>query len=125
MVEDNTTFAEVVRRFLSRHEIEVVHELNGERAWARIEQDGDSYGLVVSDMHMPRLNGLGLLNRMRAEPRTRDVPIMLLTSDSDVELELQALSAGADLVLLKSVDPRLLGLHIKRLLGMTRAEGGA
>jgi two-component system chemotaxis response regulator CheY len=124
MVEDNSTFAEVVIRFLSRHEIEVVHELNGERAWLRIEREPEAFGLLVSDMHMPKMNGLSFLSRVRAEPRFRTLPVLLLTSDSDVELEVQALSAGADLVLLKSVDPRLLGLHIKRMLGVPLASVG-
>ncbi len=118
LVEDNQTFASVVSRFLVRHGFEPIHVSNGEAAWKHLASQGESIELIISDVHMPKMNGVEFLGKLRAIPALKNIPILMLTSDADIELELRALRSGASLLLLKSVDPRLICLHAQRLAGM-------
>src|SRR3546814_8907706 len=74
--------------------------IDGLDAWEVLEaRDVD---LVVSDVEMPRMDGIELTAKMRGTARTRDIPIILLTareSDSD---RLRGMQAGADAYLIKS-----------------------
>lgn len=130
LIEDNQTFASVVARFLSRHGFEPVHVSHGEAALRQLECSRDRVELIICDMHMPKMNGVEFLHRLRRRSKDRAsktaihehqvdrIPAIMLTSDTDLELELEAIRAGADLLLLKSVDPRLICIHAQRLVGM-------
>ena len=53
---------------------------NGEDAWSKIQ--AAPFDLAILDIHMPRLNGEALLTRVRAEPSHRDLPIVIVSSES-------------------------------------------
>src|SRR5690606_29309802 len=57
--------------------------------------------LVVSDVMMPRLDGLELVSRLRADPRTASVPVLLLSARAGEEASIEGLEAGADDYLVK------------------------
>ncbi len=60
--------------------------------------------LVVTDYYMPNLDGLGLVKRLRADPRGSRVPVMVITSDDLRRTKIRLLQAGADDFLVKPVD---------------------
>ncbi len=72
--------------------------------------------VVVTDYMMPELDGLGLINALRSEPRTANIPIIMLTAKSRVEDRLDVREAGADIYLTKPFSPRELRASIKQLL---------
>lgn len=63
---------------LSRAGYEVRCACDGEQAWQEIERDRPD--VVVTDLQMPRLNGLGLARRVRETVATRDLPVIMLTA---------------------------------------------
>ena len=65
---------------------------------------------------MPGLSGLELLREIRNLRILENVPIVILTSDDDVEVEIELVSAGANAFVTKNEDPRVLGAHVDRLL---------
>jgi two-component system chemotaxis sensor kinase CheA len=66
---------------------------------------------------MPRLDGLGLVRRLRKEPRTKDVPIVIVTTRSEEKDKQAGLEAGADGYIVKSAfDEATLRDMIDRLL---------
>lgn len=65
---------------------------------------------VISDLWMPGMNGLGLLESVRKDGLRRFLPFLVLTTDSDPEMHRQLLEAGATSVISKPVAPdKLLG----------------
>ncbi len=70
---------------------------NGQEALERIQQKGeDNIDLIVSDIRMPRMDGLTLLKKVRADDNLFDIPFILLTAISSIEKQVQGLRFGAD-----------------------------
>ncbi len=72
--------------------------------------------LIVTDFMMPEMDGLDMLRALRADPRTADTPVVMLTSKSQVEDRLQAREAGADVYLTKPFSGTELHLAVRQLL---------
>lgn len=79
--------------------------------------------LVLLDLDLPDIGGGEVLSRLRADPRHRDLPVIVYTARATPELRLSALRAGADDVMSKSADPALLLARIRALL--RRREPGS
>ncbi|HUQ16607.1 MAG TPA: response regulator, partial [Candidatus Saccharimonadales bacterium] len=72
--------------------------------------------LILLDIEMPRLDGLAVCRRIKADPRLRLVPVVLLTARADRETRLAGLTAGADDFLTKPFDAHELLIRTKVLL---------
>ena len=72
--------------------------------------------VVLLDIHMPRMNGLQILEAMRADPTLRHVPAIVLTAADDPETKLKALGLGATDFLRKPVDESELVLRLRNTL---------
>jgi CheY-like chemotaxis protein len=77
---------------------------------------------VVLDVLMPRMSGLDLLHRLRDEPRTRDLPVLMLSARGTAGDRVQGLQEGADDYLVKPFDPLELALRVGRLLQSSSAR---
>lgn len=126
MVEDDPFLGEVYREGLSEAgiDIEVINDpLLAPARIAEMQPD-----LVISDIFMPGCNGLELLALLRQDDALADTPILLLSSDPEVDRRLEALNLGADDFLTKPVDMSLLVAvvsgHAKRarMLKRSRSE---
>lgn len=115
VIDDNQTFAAVLESFLKRSGFVGVHYPSADAAWRALEE-GTDLDLIVCDLHMPGMSGLDFVRRFRATAAGEAVPIIMLTSDDDIETELRLLGAGADAFVAKSADPRLLCVQIERLV---------
>jgi signal transduction histidine kinase/DNA-binding response OmpR family regulator len=105
LVDDNADMRDYVRRLLgARYDVQVAED--GEAALAAIAQHLPD--LVLSDVMMPRLDGLGLLTRLRSDPRTRTLPIILLSARVGEEARIAGLQTGADDYLIKPFTAREL-----------------
>ena len=115
LVDDNAAFLKVLERFLSRLQIEVIATLSAEEALSVLEQHRAQIAAMVCDVHMPGMNGFDMLKSVRSRVG-KDFPIIMLTSDEDVETELRLINAGASVYLAKSEDPRVLCAYLKNFL---------
>jgi PAS domain S-box-containing protein len=103
LADDNADMRDYVRRLLaSRYEVDVAAD--GEAALAAIAHRKPD--LLLADVMMPRLDGLGLLARLRADPRTKTLPIILVSARAGEEARVQGLAAGADDYLVKPFSAR-------------------
>jgi type IV pilus assembly protein PilB len=119
IVEDDRTITSVVKYFLELEGFEVAVAKDGliglEAAKRELPQ------VIVTDFNMPGMDGVVMVKALRADPRTRDIAILMLTSEDSVDSETRALAAGADDYILKPVEPRRLAARVKALLA--RAKG--
>jgi signal transduction histidine kinase/CheY-like chemotaxis protein len=93
VVDDNADMRAYLTRLLGPHWT-VRTTANGEEALQAVaEQRPD---VVLTDVMMPRVDGFGLLRRLRAEPTTRDIPVIMLTARAGQEASVEGLQAGAD-----------------------------
>src|SRR5262249_59496586 len=76
--------------------------------------------LVLADVMMPELDGFGLLRELRADPRTRTVPVVLLSARAGEESRVEGLAAGADDYLVKPFSARELLARVGTHLEMAR-----
>jgi PAS domain S-box-containing protein len=76
--------------------------------------------LILTDVMMPRLDGFGLMQRLRADPATRDVPILMLSARAGEESRVEGMEAGADDYLVKPFGARELLARVSGHLQMAR-----
>ena len=76
---------------------------------------GLSPDVIITDINMPRLDGFGLIEAMRERPRFRDMPILVLTTESSDEKKVRARQAGATGWIVKPFDPDRLASAIRRV----------
>ena len=74
------------------------------------------FDLVITDMNMPNMNGLSLIEALRGLPEYRHTPLIMLTIESSPEIKQQGKLAGATGWLFKPFDPDKLTLAVDRAL---------
>jgi two-component system chemotaxis sensor kinase CheA len=99
VVEDSITSRLLLKHILEGAGCRVDTAADGLEALSRLRQE--RYDAVVSDVEMPRLDGLALTESIRADPRTAELPVILVTSLQTADERERGLRAGADAYLTK------------------------
>ncbi|MBK9966978.1 MAG: hybrid sensor histidine kinase/response regulator [Holophagales bacterium] len=116
VVDDSITVREVERRLLASHGYEVDVAVDGMDGFNRVRTG--RYDLVVTDVDMPRMNGIEMVTRIRAEASLARMPIVIVSYKDREEDRLQGLAAGASYYLTKgSFDDRTLLTAVADLIG--------
>ena len=119
VVDDSITSRTLEQSVLAAAGYDVVVAVDGLEAWRVIERGG--IALVVSDVEMPHLDGIGLCERIRASQDTAKLPVILVTSLDQPAQRARGLEAGADAYVTKSgFDQDTLLATIRQLLGAPR-----
>ena len=105
LADDNADMRDYVSRLLSDR-YEVLAVADGQTAWDAMQ--GRVPDLVLSDVMMPVLDGFELLRRIRANPRTQEIPVVLLSARAGEEARIEGLEASADDYLVKPFSAREL-----------------
>ncbi len=117
LADDNADMRDYIKRLLSyQYEVEAVPD--GLAAFACARQRVPD--LVLTDVMMPGLDGFGLLQQLRSDPQTREVPIILLSARAGEEARVEGLEAGADDYLIKPFSARELLARVEATLKMSR-----
>ncbi len=114
VVEDESAIAELISLNLRHAGYEVTIAANAEQAQAAV--DGVLPDLVVLDWMLPGQSGLALARRWRAETRTRELPVIMLTARADEADKIAGLDAGADDYLAKPFSTNELMARIRAVL---------
>jgi signal transduction histidine kinase/DNA-binding response OmpR family regulator len=105
LADDNTDMRDYVSRLLAdRYQVRAVAD--GQAAWNAIQEHVPD--LVLSDVMMPVLDGFELLRRIRADPQTREMPVVLLSARAGEESRIEGLEAAADDYIVKPFSAREL-----------------
>jgi CheY-like chemotaxis protein len=120
VVDDDPDTRFMFRLVLEQHGHEVVEASDGEAALGLINPN-PLPDLITTDLTMPILNGEGLIKRLRSEPRTASIPIVVVSSDPNTARALQA-SGLVEAVVSKPFDPFALADCIRTVVaGQLRA----
>jgi two-component system chemotaxis response regulator CheY len=77
----------------------------------------ETFDLVLSDVHMPNMDGIALIRALRAEAAYRYTPILMLTTEASLERKREGKQAGATGWIVKPFDPPQLIATLRRVLG--------
>lgn len=119
IADDSATVRAVVRKQLVEHGYEVAEAVDGEDAMARATEG--SLDVILLDLQMPKLDGLGVLSRLRAETGLRGVPVVILSGRTEVDQVVAALQAGAHDYLTKPFEPSELAARVAAATRTKRA----
>jgi type IV pilus assembly protein PilB len=114
VVEDDRTIVMVVKYFLELEGFEVVMAKDGIAGLEAAKRELPH--LIVTDCSMPGMDGVAMVKALRADPSTRGIAVLMLTSEESIETETQALAAGVDDYIRKPVEPRRLAARVKSVL---------
>jgi two-component system response regulator len=124
LVEDNDDDVMLTKRALQRNNIanQLIVMGDGVAAWEYLQRAADpGLGkhrlptLVLLDLKLPRMDGLELLQRMRADPRLRRQPVVILTSSSEEQDIAKSYDSGANSYIRKPVDFEQFSAAIRQL----------
>ena len=122
LADDNADMRAHVSRLLGQqHEVVAVADGAAALEAARARP----WDLVLADVMMPRLDGFGLLAALRADERTRTMPVILLSARAGEEARVEGLQAGADDYLVKPFSARELLARVDAHLALARLRQGA
>ena len=115
LVEDEHDIRELLKFHLERENLAVEACEKGEEALAALKTRGVS--LVLLDLMLPGIDGLEVCRRLKAQPETREIPIIMLTAkDSEADI-VAGLEMGAADYVCKPFSPRVLMARIRAVLG--------
>jgi chemosensory pili system protein ChpA (sensor histidine kinase/response regulator) len=121
-VDDSKMVRVKSSRLLAAHGFQVVTAVDGLDALRQMETC--SPDLVITDVEMPGMDGFGLLNALRGDPRTRHIPVVMITSSEDRH-RADAQRAGVGLMMGKPYDEAALIAHIRGLSFFADTERAA
>ena len=114
LVEDDPVIQSIAKAALARAKFDVSVAANGLEALECIE--AASPDVILLDWMMPELDGPSTCARLKADPTTRDIPVIFLTSRAGEEDRQRCLALGATGVISKPFDPRTLGDDTRELM---------
>ncbi len=121
VVDDEEDLLELVRYKLSKDGYRVQCVVTGEEALKAARKNPPD--LIVLDWMLPAVDGLEVCRRLKSDPKTRDIPVIILSAKGEEGDMVTGLDRGADDYIAKPFSPRVLSARVKALL--RRKEGDA
>ena len=117
IVEDSATMRQLIGFALKRIQgVEITEAQDGMDGLKKISSD--KYDLALIDINMPLLDGLKLVKLIRSDPRCKDIPIAMITTEGSREDRERALSLGANEYLTKPIQQNEVVRVARGLLGI-------
>jgi two-component system chemotaxis response regulator CheY len=113
-VDDSASMRQMVSFTLKGAGYHVIEASDGQEAYEKAMSN--SVDLVLTDQNMPRMDGVTLARNLRALPAYSTTPILILTTESSVEMKTKGKEAGATGWLVKPFDPNKLIEVIKKVI---------
>jgi len=118
VVDDSRTARQQVIMALADAGYDVIEGVDGRDGLSKIVSNPDA-ALIICDVNMPIMNGLEMLNALKADHPAIQVPIIMVTTEAQLELVQQAKAAGARGWIVKPFKPHMLVAAVRKLVGDT------
>ena len=112
-VDDSPTIRMLLRATLTERGYDIVEAEDGIAALEALAENVPD--VVITDINMPRLDGFGFIEGVRADPNHRATPVLVLTTESDAAKKQRARDAGATGWIVKPFDPVKLVDAVRRV----------
>jgi two-component system chemotaxis response regulator CheY len=123
IVEDAETCASTLEiAFSSIEDLRIVTASSAEQAWRLIEAAPDDIRAIVTDVHMPGMDGLELIERVRKHRVHATLPIIVITGSTDPHAPERARRRGANAVFAKPYSPAVVREKLEQLLDETSSS---
>lgn len=114
-VDDSSSVRQMVSFTLKEAGYEVVEASDGKDALNKVE--GSTPHMVITDLNMPNMDGIGLIKALRTHASCKFIPIVMLTTESQAEKKMEGKAAGATGWIVKPFNPEQLIAVVKKVLG--------
>lgn len=114
IVDDFPTMRKIVRGVLRQLGFNNIEEAeDGAQAYAKLEKE--EFDFIVSDWNMPNMTGLELLKAVRANPKTKHLPFLMVTAEADKENIVEAVKSGVSNYVVKPFNAGTLKEKIEKI----------
>jgi two-component system, chemotaxis family, chemotaxis protein CheY len=115
IVDDSASLRQVVRMALSGAGYEVMEAGDGQEALDRL--NGSKIHLVISDVNMPRMDGITFVKTLKQRPEYRFLPVIMLTTEAGEARKDEGRAAGAKAWMVKPFQPAQMLAAVSKLVG--------
>ncbi len=115
IIEDEVSIRTIIKKYLSKFDIECIEAENGKKGLEVFEKNKDSIDLIIMDVMMPEMDGIECTREIR---KLSNVPIIILTAKSEDEDEIEGLEVGANDFVTKPFNLEVLLLRIKKIINL-------
>jgi two-component system chemotaxis response regulator CheY len=115
IVDDSDSLRTVVKLALQRAGYDVLEAQDGQEGLARLDQSAKVH-LIVSDVNMPRMDGIAFVKQIKLHPRHKFTPVIMLTTEGQAERKEQGRAAGAKAWIVKPFNPPQLLDAVSKLI---------
>jgi two-component system, chemotaxis family, chemotaxis protein CheY len=116
-VDDSAPIRGMVSFTLKGAGYDVIEAVDGKDGLAKAKAKAKAFDLVLTDQNMPCMDGLSMVRALRQLPGYRTAPILILTTESGVEMKSRGKAAGATGWLVKPFDPQSLIELVRKVIG--------
>jgi len=117
VIDDSRTIRMILSNTLAEFGYQVSQASNGREALKAVERESDAYSLFLVDWNMPEMNGLEFIKWLRTNPRYLETPLMMVTTETEINQMMAALEAGANEYVMKPFTKDMVADKL-RLLGL-------
>lgn len=114
-VDDSASIRMTTKIALTNAGYQITEAVDGADGLAKAKSA--PFDLIVTDLNMPNMNGLEMIEALRQSPAHTGVPIIFLTTESDADMKARAKAAGATGWVTKPFDPENLVKIVRKVLG--------
>lgn len=115
-VDDSKTVRIIIRNAFKRYDCEIVEASHGVEGLEKAKTKPD---LVLLDITMPIMDGIEMLQKLRANPTTSDIPVIMLTAEGQKATAEQAMALGSRGYLMKPFTNDTLVQHVSKIVTLT------
>lgn len=123
IVDDDKTTRKLLSFYLKGSGFEVVTAENGLDALEKLGMN--DINLVMTDLNMPYMDGIELVKTLKADPNLAQIPIIMVTTEADINEQNRAFAAGANAYITKPVTADIIAQKIKSIVKDIMSKGGA
>ncbi len=116
-VDDSASMRQVVHFTLTQGGYTVIQAVDGRDALSKLDQMTTPVHMVITDLNMPYVDGIGVIRGVRANPACKGIPILMLTTESQESRKMEGKAAGATGWIVKPFPPEKLLAVVKKVLG--------